>query len=268
VRIAFVYAGGREARWRDALAGKTPTDFFYGAVELAKSGHDVVCIDAPEPRRSVFAAAYNRLFDSRSPVRTRGEHVAAVARILPRLARADAIVAASTSHANAIAMWKRRGFLRAPLIGIHCGHVNFEQTGSRLRSTMRVMQAQEVVLFADAERAETIRQFGIDERRIHSNAFGVDTSFWTPSGVAREFILAVGNDGRRDYASLVSAAAGIDAPVKILTARELPASLPANIEHLRGSWHAPAVTDEELRNLYRRALMVVVPLEDSIQPSG
>jgi len=267
VRIAFVFAGGREPRWQDALAGKTPTDFFYGAVELARMGHDVTSVDAPSPRNSLLAVAYNCLLDWRTPVRTRGEHVAAMARILPRLKNADAVVAASTSHANALAFWKRLGRVRAPIAGIHCGHVNYEQHGARKCSSARVFASQEVILFAGAEREETIRQFAVDPARIHANPFGVDVNFWSPSSTKREFILAVGNDGRRDYGTLVSAVAGLDAPVKILTARELPA-LPPNVTHLRGSWHAPAVTDEELRDLYRRALMVIVPLEDSIQPSG
>jgi glycosyltransferase involved in cell wall biosynthesis len=268
VKIAFVYAGGREARWSDALAGKVPTDFFYGAVELAKSGRDVDCIDAPEPRRSLLAAVWNRLLGWCAPVRTRGEHVAAVARILPRLKTADAVVAASTSHANALAIWKGLGFLQAPIVGIHCGHVNFPYAGARLRSTVRALRRQEIVLFADAERAETIRQFEVDPRRVHANSFGVDTEFWTPAAVSRDYVLAVGNDGRRDYATLVSAVADMNVTVKILTARPLPEPLPRNVEHLRGTWHTPAVTDEELRDLYRHALLVVVPLEDAIQPSG
>jgi glycosyltransferase involved in cell wall biosynthesis len=267
VRIAFVYAGGRESRWRDALAGKVPTDFFYGAVELAKAGHDVACIDAPTPTRSLLAAAYNALLDWRTPVRTRGEHIAAIAAILPRLTGVDAIVAASTSHANALALWKGLGRVRAPIAGIHCGHVNFQLSGARRRSTARALKAQEVVLFAEAEREETIRQFHIDDRKIHANPFGVDVNFWTPSEEEREFILSVGNDGRRDYATLLGAVEGVNVPVRILTARELPA-LPANVTHLQGSWHSPAVTDGELRDLYRRARIVVVPLADSLQPSG
>ncbi|MGH8047250.1 MAG: glycosyltransferase family 4 protein [Chthoniobacterales bacterium] len=181
---------------------------------------------------------------------------------------ADAVVAASTSHANALAFWKRLGLFHAPLAGIHCGHVNFQVTGARRKATTRALHAQEIVLFADAEQEETIRQFDVEPRRIHVGSFGVDADFWTPAAAEHEFILAVGNDGRRDYSTFVSAVTGVDARVKILTARELPSPLPANIEHLRGSWHAPAVTDEELRGLYRRALVVVVPLEDSIQPSG
>lgn len=268
MKIAFVYAGGREARWSPALEGRVPGDFFYGAIELAKEGHEITCIDAPNPRFSLPAAAYNLLLGSRTPVRTSGEHVAAVARSLGRLKSCDAVVAASTSHANALAIWKRLGFFRSPLVGIHCGHVNYSLPAARRRATARVMRVQEIVLFADSEREETIRQFEVDPHRIHANAFGVDANFWTPADVEREFILAVGNDGRRDYASFVTAAAGLDVPVKILTARPLPEPLPPHIEHLRGSWHAPAVTDEELRDLYRRALLVVVPLEDAIQPSG
>jgi glycosyltransferase involved in cell wall biosynthesis len=185
-----------------------------------------------------------------------------------RLRSVDAVVAASTSHANALAIWKRRGFLHAPLIGIHCGHANYSLTAAHRRATSLALQEQEIVLFADSEKEETVRQFGIDPRRIHANAFGVDTGFWTPADRPREFVLAVGNDGRRDYGTFITAAAKLGVPTKILTTRPLSQPLPLHIEHLRGSWHAPAVTDEELRELYQRALMVVVPLEDSIQPSG
>jgi glycosyltransferase involved in cell wall biosynthesis len=267
VKIAFVYAGGREARWEDALAGRLPSDFFYGAVELARAGHEVVCVDAPEARDSWVAAGYNMLLGSRTPARTRGEHLVGVSRILGRLRNMDAIVAASTSHANALARWKRRGRLHPRLVGIHCGHVNFDLAPARQRATARALASQDVVLFAESERGETLRQFGTEPRRVHTASFGVDVDFWTSAADAREFILSVGNDGRRDYATLVNALAEVDVPAKIVTARPLP-PLPAHVEHLRGSWHAPAVTDEELRDLYRRALVTVVPLEDAIQPSG
>ncbi|MDD5198733.1 MAG: glycosyltransferase family 4 protein [Terrimicrobiaceae bacterium] len=268
MRIAFVYAGGREVRWTAALNGRAPSDFFYGAVELARNGNEILCIDAPDPGRSLLAAVCNKLFGARTPARTRGEHLVATARVLHRLRSADVVVAASTSHANALALWKRLGFFRGKLVGIHCGHVNYALAGARRRATRRAMSCQEVVLFAGSERDETIRQCGVEPARLHANPFGVDVNFWSPASREGEFLLAVGNDGRRDYATLIAAIAKFAIPVKIVTARPLPRPLPAHVEHLSGSWHAPAVTDEELRDLYRRALAVVVPLEDSIQPSG
>lgn len=270
MRIAFLYAGGREARWKQALAGEVPSDFFYGAVEIARNGHDVECVDAPENPRGWIAGAYNRLWNWRTPVRTRGEHFVAVGAVFDRLKHADVVVATSTPHANAFVMWTRLKRLRTPVVGIQCGMVNHPLHGARLRATRRVLSRQEIVLFADSERPETISRFQLLPERVHANPFGVDTDFWTPGPSSHDggYLLAVGNDGRRDYRTLVEAVSGLSLRTKIVTARPLPDSLPPNVEAIRGSWHRPAVTDAELRDLYRGALAVCVPLEDSLQPSG
>ncbi len=268
MKVAFVFAGGREARWKEAREGKGPSDFFYGAVEMARAGHDVICLDAPDPRRSPLAALYNLLRDRQTPVRTRGEHIAATRRVLARLRDRDVVVAASTSHANALAWWKSLGRVRARLVGIHCGHVNFPLAGARQQATAAAMARQQVVLFAESEREATVQTCGVPAPRVHANAYGVDVDFWTPGSTPPgDYVLSVGNDGRRDYATLVRAVTSPPVRTRILTRRPLP-ELPAHVENLRGSWHAPVVTDEELRDLYRGALAVIVPLEDSLQPSG
>lgn len=268
MKVAFVYAGGRESRWEKTLRGDGPTDFFYGAIEMARAGHDVMCLDAPDPRRSMLAEVYNRLWSGRSPVRTRGEHVEATRRLLGRLRDREVVVAASTSHANALGWWQAWGRVPARLVGIHCGHVNYPIEGARRQATVAAMARQRVVLFADSEREETIRSCGVSASQVHANAYGIDVDFWTPgTAPVGDYILSVGNDGRRDYDTLVAAVAGTPWRTRILTRRPLP-DLPAHVENLRGSWHAPTVTDEELRELYRGALAVIVPLEDSIQPSG
>lgn len=270
MRIAFLYAGGREARWKQALAGEVPSDFFYGAVEIARMGHEVECIDAPGNPRGWIAGAYNRLWNWRTPVRTRGEDFVAVGAVFDRLKNADVVVATSTPHANAFVMWTRLKRLRIPMVGIQCGMVNHPLHGARLRATRRVLGRQEIVLFADSERPETISRFQLPPQRVHANPFGVDVEFWTPGPASGEggYLLAVGNDGRRDYRTLVEAVAGLSLRAKLVTARPLPEPLPPNVEAIRGSWHRPAVTDAELRDLYRGALAVCVPLEDSMQPSG
>jgi glycosyltransferase involved in cell wall biosynthesis len=40
------------------------------------------------------------------------------------------------------------------------------------------------------------------------------------------------------------------------------------VEYIRGDWTTVAVSDETLREFYRAAACVVVPLKESIQPSG
>ncbi len=269
MKIAFVYAGGRLARLGAVRAGRAPTEFFYGGIEIGRR-HGAAFFDAPENARSALATAYNLALGGVTPARTRGEHVLAVAPLLRKLRGFHVVVGTSTSLALALALWRRLGRFNARVVGIHCGLVNFPLSAARVRTTRWALRGQDCALFAGPERDEMVARFGLPEDAVHVNPFGVDTDFWTPGGAGDgEFLLSVGNDARRDYATLIEAVKTMtEIPVKIITARKLPNPLPAHVEHLDGSWHRPAVSDEELRDLYRRAIAVVIPLEDSIQPSG
>ncbi len=266
MKIAFVYAGGRLARLDAVRAGQSPAEFFYGAIELA-GGHDVGFFDAPS-RPSPLASVWDLALRHAGPARLRGEHLLAVWPLRWTLADYDVVVATSTAHALALGLLHNVGLIRPHVVGIHCGLVNFPIEGVRREATRWALRDQPCVVFAEPERGEMLAQLGLAPGAVTTNAFGVDVDFWTP-GEARDdgFLLAVGNDARRDYTTLLEAVRDENVPVKIITARPLP-ELPPHVEHLRGTWHRPAVSDEELRDLYRRSLAVVVPLEDSIQPSG
>jgi glycosyltransferase involved in cell wall biosynthesis len=124
-------------------------------------------------------------------------------------------------------------------------------------------------LFGDAELAPMRAFFELPAEVITVNLFGVDRDFWHPDpAVQRDIVLSIGNDGRRDFATLVEAAERIAAPVHIVTKLALPAKLPANVTHHYGSWHGAELSDVRIRELYQRALAVVVPLQASNQPSG
>ncbi len=149
-----------------------------------------------------------------------------------------------------------------PLVGILCGAVNYP-IGSGLRRglTAKLLSGLHPVLFAEAEKAELLRRFG--PREISVGWFGVDEEFWTPPSApaSRRGVLAVGNDGRRDYNTLVQAARALpDETFRIITRLEPPVELPANVEWSRGDWREQAVSDEDLRELYQSAACVVVPL--------
>ena len=101
--------------------------------------------------------------------------------------------------------------------------------------------------------------------------YQADTTFWTPSPAGDEgppLILAVGSENR-DYDTLVRAVDGLPARVVIAAgshwARTLATSgeLPANCEHL-----SQPLDFAGLRELYRRAACVVVPLHDVANQSG
>ncbi len=54
----------------------------------------------------------------------------------------------------------------------------------------------------------------------------------------------------------------------VVVTRQNLGELPPNVEQMRGDWHAQALSDAGLRKLYQEAMLVVTPLQDSVQPSG
>jgi glycosyltransferase involved in cell wall biosynthesis len=104
--------------------------------------------------------------------------------------------------------------------------------------------------------------------------YQVDTRFWTPADVpqtvagTRPLVVAVGSENR-DYDTLAAAAAGLPARVLIAAgshwARETATAerLPGNVAYL-----SDALPFEQLRDLYRSAAVVVVPLRDVPNQSG
>ena len=81
-------------------------------------------------------------------------------------------------------------------------------------------------------------------------------------------MLAIGNDGHRDWETLVQAAPRIDADVTDPDGHPRPAALPANVRWEAADWHRRLLSDEAVRDAFRAAAAVVVPVKDVPQPSG
>ncbi|NLC58147.1 MAG: glycosyltransferase family 4 protein [Armatimonadetes bacterium] len=110
--------------------------------------------------------------------------------------------------------------------------------------------------------AECLSRLGLPAERIHRIAFHADAHFFRPDGTEPErLVRSVGRE-RRDYATLAAAAARLDCPVRILarspwSRQRGDAAGPAaggNVSFL------PGVSYPELRDLYRRARVVAVPV--------
>jgi glycosyltransferase involved in cell wall biosynthesis len=265
--IGFVFNPGRLDRLDACRRGEAPSEFFYGAIELAARGLDIRFFET-DPATPVHwpCAAFNFLGQN-GPVKLDGSFLQATGNLLNQLNDCDVVVGTTGGHAFALAVWRSLGRLRAPIVAIQAGLLNHKINFLRRRSTAFSLRRMESMLFGDSELEPMYKTFTGIRGRMHVNQFGVDTSFWTP-GPAPEsgYILAVGNDGRRDYPTLIEAARLLPWQVILITTCELP-SLPSNVEHIHGGY-AGGVSDTKLRDLYRGASCVVVPLKQTFQPSG
>ncbi len=270
MNIAFIYAKGRIDRYDKTKQENAATEFFYGALQMEQKGHQVSIYELGN-RKSIklWHKIAEKLYHWRIlPSRTTGEILAELSEISSSLNRHDVIVATTTASAFGLATLKVFRVIRRPVVAIHCGIVNYQLPWWRRKVNAFALKHMWTQLFGEGELSQVINFYHVPDSRVEVNQFGVDTDFWTPGKQKDEYILAVGNDERRDYKLLLRVAEKIQDKVIIVTRRKITDYVPPNVEILKGSWHDEAISDKSLRELYRNASIVVIPLIDSPQPSG
>lgn len=278
MQITYLYQPGRIARLSKIRRGALPTEFFYGAPQLEEMGHSVSYLEVYDvPAEGVWRVSLEKMVKRQFlPAKVYFALIYGVEAILPQLQDADVIIATTPGISFSLALLKHIGFrgkqkINAEIVAIHGGVLNYPQNRLRVAGSRWLYRKMWTMLFGIGEKASMLNCFQIPSERIVVNEFGIDEIFWCPATGAdnrKDYLLAIGNDSNRDYELLIKSAAGIERKIKIVTRRQLPENLPPNVEHLYGSWHTQALDDQELRQLYRQALGVIVPLKNSLQPSG
>jgi len=265
--VTYIFSKNRLTGFADALAGNEPTEFFYGAVELTQAGLNIQVIEAPTDIEPHWPAAALNFIGPNGPVKLDGCVMQATYNHLALIRKSAAVVGTTGAHAFALALLKKLHFHKTPIIGIQCGLLNHPINFSRRMTTSSLMKAMENILYGEGELNLMRTTYPGCEKHLSVNQFGVDTSFWVPRETTSEdYILSIGNDSCRDYEILMDAARQINSKFVVITNQDLN-DPPSNVEHIKGSL-TKGLSNRELRELYRNASMVVVPLKETYQPSG
>lgn len=189
-----------------------------------------------------------------------------------RIARSDAVVAVFESQGNflaamrALRLWP---FTRPRFVVISCwlamdapkfgkGRLRFYRWAYR--------RGVDELLYFSSNQTEVYRDLlGIPEERLTFVPFGIDSEYFTPQDVPEDdYVLAVGRDKGRDWATLFEAVAGTDLEVQVACRPDDIAGLdvPANVTVLG------TIDRSTYRDLTARARLVVVPTRPLAYPTG
>jgi glycosyltransferase involved in cell wall biosynthesis len=251
MRAAFVYANARTPGLSAIAAGHAPDTALLGLNHLADHGIDAWVADAPEPAGPAV-------------VRRAEWHLREL--VMPwRVGDADVVV---TTLAPLLAL-AARARPRLRCVVLNMGLVNrLRRTRGPGRALVRtgVRAADAVVCFAESQRRELTALAGADAARTVTLELGVDAAFLRPQGPPPRdgYVLAVGRDVARDYATFADALRGLDARAVVVASRRNLAGvdLPPNVE-VQVDVDAPA-----LRDLYEGARCVVVATRRESFPYG
>jgi glycosyltransferase involved in cell wall biosynthesis len=261
--VAYLFISGRKHRL--AANEPFPREMFYAAPQLAERGHHVTILeDADFPAVARTAAIRSVVRLATRLVRIDADTALRMAAGRSLLAGHDAIVCVAPYQGYALGALASLGLIRGRIVLMAMG---LQPLPDRLSLARRL--AIGGITLACISRAETnyLRATLGHHQDIAYIPFGVDSDYWTPQGQPGDYALAIGNDPSRDWEFLVSAWKPSYPPLRIVTNRPLP-PLPPNVIRIAGDWRSEVLADWEVRELYRGARFVVVPMRQTIQPAG
>jgi glycosyltransferase involved in cell wall biosynthesis len=120
------------------------------------------------------------------------------------------------------------------------------------------------------EKAKTVHK---NSKKLNYFPFCIDTIFWKSTNYnlkKNNQIIFVGNDGNRNIELLLSIAKKLNDYNFIFVSQieELQTINLDNVQLISGSWGDENITDLDLKELYLKSKICILPLKNSTQPSG
>lgn len=288
MKIAYVFTDGRRRRLERLEAGApAPTEFLLGVPELQQMGHEVTVFELADFQPGRSTAKLRRIerradrmekcgLTSSGPKFGEDE--------VKRLNAFDAVLAGNEYVGLGLADWAMAGVLERPLsifvMGMFAkvfsrkvkGPTSWWRRRLGMRHYARVANAADTLFFVGRPEMERLTAcFPRQRDKCRFTPFPVDVTFWQtdPSAEVENYVLFVGNDLRRDFDLLLAIAQQMPhRTFRCVSKRVSPADAPPNLEVLGSDWYSEAISDLDMRSLYQRCRLVILPVTATHQPSG
>ena len=251
VRVAYVYANPRTQLLEAVRRGEAPDTGLLGQNHLVEHGIEATAV-APRLRVERARGLLHRLSWIGREVTLPWElgdadvAISPIANLLPlmtRVRRRPRLVTLNISLCNE---YTRASGPRRALV----------------RTALRTSAL--VVCLATAQRDRLLEQTGLPGEHVRAIPLGVDERYYKASPVPEDgYVLAVGRDMARDYATFVQAMRGLGRRAIVVAS---PRSL-AGVD-LKGVEVRQDVPYAELRDLYAGAACVAIPTRHESYPYG
>ena len=131
-----------------------------------------------------------------------------------------------------------------------------------------------IVFLSRTEYGIAKKNYSKFQRKFHYLPFSVDTKFWKLDEnidfSKKDKLLFIGNDGRRDFNKIIEIAKQLTEynflfVTDKISNQELKSD---NVQLIQGHWNLNILTDLQIKEIYSEAKVSIIPLKNSLQPSG
>lgn len=276
-RVGFIFTNGRKSRLPSVKKGDSPSDFFYGALELQKRGYEIDIIedgDFPDSgANKFFLSAIQKITDIFNiGIRWDLFFNFRQKSVLKNLNDADVLVVCTNHQGLTLAVLKILGALKPPVIFFSMCPMFPDDNPLKKFIYRKILKYLVVCVENKHEKIFLEKEVPEIKDRLFYIPFGVEPDFWfpatLPAGAEQKYILSMGNDSMRDYATLLESWKPEYPPLKIITRLPILVPIPSNAEVIRGDWKQQYLSDIQIREYIQNSLFVVIPTKESLRSSG
>jgi len=270
ISILYLYKKGRKQRLLDNKI--FPSEFFYGYEELKKGGYKVNILEEIDLSFQIknkliikILNFYSKLFFN-LPLKMILEFL--LNKTYKKINRANIVICTTNSIGVTLSFLKSLGLIKSKIIFIYMGLFKKKPNFLKLYIFQFILKKIELLTLSKSE-YKFLKSFLLNSK-VEYLPFGVDAEFWLPKNKENKgesYVLAVGNDLARDWKLLVNSWEEGFPNLKIISSLPIN-TLKKNIEVIKGNWHSKTLNDIEMRDLYCNSEFIIIPLKETIQPSG
>ena len=269
MKIIYIYSKGRKERL--SFKEKVPSEFFYGFMELKNYFKELYIFEEEELGMQLKNNLLGKLLRKLSFL-TIGLPLEMLCGFLINKSykkfKDDEILVATTNGIGlTLSIAKTFGLIKSPIVFISMGLITKKVTIFK-KFIYGFILKKIVILFISKSEEKYFKEL-MPSLNISYIPFGIDNTFWIKdsSSYEEEYALGIGNDLARDWDTLIKAWEDTFPKLKIITSQKLSTNK-RNIEIIKGNWRENLLTDKQIRKLYGSACFTLIPLKETIQPSG
>ena len=269
MKINFIYSKGRKERLNSKE--EIPSEFFYGFMELKKYFKELKIFEERELGMQMHTNLLGKLFRKLSFL-SNGIPLEMLYGFLINKGfkkfKDDEILVATTNGIGlTLSIAKNLGLIKSPIVFISMGLLS-KKVNIFKKILYRLILKNVFIVFISISEEQYFKKL-IPDLDVSYIPFGIDNSFWfeEPNTSHEEYVLGIGNDLARDWDTLINAWEVTFPKLKIITSKRL-STTKKNIEIIKGNWRENLLTDKQIRKLYGSACFTIIPLKETIQPSG
>ena len=269
MKVNFIYSVGRKERI--SSKEEIPSEFFYGYKELKKYFKKIYIYEEEELgmklKRNFFGKILRKLSFFSNGIPLEMIYGFLISKSFKKFKNDEIIIATTNGLGLTLSVAKNLGFLKSPIIFIAMGLLPMKINIIKKTLYKFILRKIDIVFISKSE--ENYFKDIMPNHKISYMPFGIDNKFWFEErdDFNQEYVLGIGNDKYRDWDTLIDAWESSFPKLKIITSKKI-ITKKKNIEIIKGNWRENLLTDREIRKLYGSSIFIVIPLKETMQPSG